>query len=730
MITFDLRYLLIILVLNFSLSVVAQLPDFHVELIVEGFASPTSAVILPDNRMLIAQLNGNVLITSNLDQEPVTTKRYLQLVDINGSAEHGLLSIILDPDFTNNNQFYLYYSTLSNYKNRISRFTHLGDTAFVSDETVIWETTNSYADCCHVGGAMHFLADGTLFISIGDDFTPALAQSLDNDFGKLHRINPDGSIPLDNPFYDTTPGPYNANGELKSIYAFGLRNPFRGAYDQLHDRYWIGEVGGNDHSVAWEDVHEAAAGVNYGWPFCGQTGREPDGSCTEPLYIDPIFTYSHANIAASITAGLFYGGTMFPAEYQGRFFYADYVRNWIRYLDFDVNGAIIDDQPFMDQSLLGGEDPLTVVNMLEGQNGEIYYLSLFNDFQNYTGGVYKIQYELQMGPVCTASTATPSSGPGPSLQVQFNASATDVNNDSLTYTWEMGDGSPILTGQNPQHNYTAPGLYYAQVEISDGDSTQTCPVVEINVGIKMFLDVQLFLEGPLDTVLMLMDDDLRVAGSIPTEEPYTALGFEQAGQGGGEEVLPAVLNVSGNDAIVDWVLVELRDEQNPAEILQTRTALLQRDGDIVELDGINPLYFYVNERPYYLAIRHRNHLACMTFDLVELIANDTIAIDLTDGSTATFGVNAQISTSGEFALWAGNCSLDDQLNYVGVENDRDEILLRIGGVVPTLIVSGYYQEDANLDGKVKYAGKDNDRDIILRNIGGGQVTNSRQEQLP
>ena len=93
--------------------------------------------------------------------------------------------------------------------------------------------------------------------------------------------------------------------------------------------------------------------------------------------------------------------------------------------------------------------------------------------------------------------------------------------------------------------------------------------------------VRTYLQGPWDGSVNLMRDDLRTAGLIPTTEPFTGLGFTHAGGGGGETVSAARLAVTGSNAVVDWVLVELRNKNNPATIVATRSALLERDGDVV-----------------------------------------------------------------------------------------------------------------------------------------------------
>ncbi len=108
--------------------------------------------------------------------------------------------------------------------------------------------------------------------------TPPNAQDLTNPRGKIHRINPDGTVPTDNPFYD------GAGPNCDSIWASGLRNPFRAYYDAPTGRLFVGDVGGNDYSTADEEVDLGAAGANYGWPNCEGTCAAP---CTSPLYSYP-----------------------------------------------------------------------------------------------------------------------------------------------------------------------------------------------------------------------------------------------------------------------------------------------------------------------------------------------------------------------------------------------------------------------------------------------------------
>ncbi len=251
-------------------------------------------------------------------------------------------------------------------------------------------------------------------------------------------------------------------------------------------------------------------------------------------------------------------------------------------------------------------------------------------------------------------------------------------------------------------------------------------IAVVNTGVKLAMKVM--LDGPYDPVTFKMRDDLRIAGSIPAFEPFTVAGFTTVG-GGGEMRQANAFATNGDNAIVDWVLVELRSAITPSTIIATRAALVQRDGDVVAEDGVNAIALLAPAGNYHVAVRHRNHLGVMTASPVALSAIPA-ALDLTNGSVATFGSNAQKVTGTMRLLWAGNTLLDGTLKYVGANNDRDPILVRIGGTVPTNTTSGYWPEDITLDGVVKYVGSGNDRDPILVNIGGTVPTNTRAEQLP
>ena len=126
------------------------------------------------------------------------------------------------------------------------------------------------------------------------------------------------------------------------------------------------------------------------------------------------------------------------------------------------------------------------------------------------------------------------------------------------------------------------------------------------------------LQGPLNTTNGLMNDDLRQLNLLPVTDPYPQLGFQPT-EGRHETVDPSVFSNTGNDAIVDWVFLELRSAGDNTQVVASRSALLQRDGDIVDRNGITPVRF-LNVPPgdYFVAVRHRNHLAVLTLTPVKI----------------------------------------------------------------------------------------------------------------
>jgi Leucine-rich repeat (LRR) protein len=212
----------------------------------------------------------------------------------------------------------------------------------------------------------------------------------------------------------------------------------------------------------------------------------------------------------------------------------------------------------------------------------------------------------------------------------------------------------------------------------------------------------------------LMRDDLRVGGLIPTRSPYADM----------ISCDPTVFSVTGNDAIVDWVWVELRDASDNTMVRHASSALLQRDGDVVAVDGISPLEFSEVEETYYVAIKHRNHLGIMSNTVITFVDNTTEIVDFTTTS-ATFGSNAQTNSgmpSGVMGMWCGNANEDTVVQYSGTSPDTPNVLSEVlndaGNFLnfPTFSIIGYNRNDINMDGIIQYSGTNPDTPFILQNV--------------
>ena len=245
------------------------------------------------------------------------------------------------------------------------------------------------------------------------------------------------------------------------------------------------------------------------------------------------------------------------------------------------------------------------------------------------------------------------------------------------------------------------------------------------------LEAKVFLQGAKVADDFLMHDLLREKDRIPLVEPYTTLKvikdyppiFEHRG-GGKESIHPDILQTTGADAIVDWVLLELRWEYDPSKIIATRSVLVQRDGDIVDIDGQSPVQFLVPQDRYFIAVRHRNHLGVMSAKAQSFFPKATI--DFTD-IRETFYTLADPDQTTQFPmnpidgfnyLWGGNANGDDKIIYQGPGLDKEKIIYDIAfhpdnpDVNYNFIYPGYLIGDSNMDGKMIYQGLNNDVDEL------------------
>ncbi len=260
-----------------------------------------------------------------------------------------------------------------------------------------------------------------------------------------------------------------------------------------------------------------------------------------------------------------------------------------------------------------------------------------------------------------------------------------------TGTWYRYNGDPAVDGTSITVNNVgdAYGLAANEVMVLINFPIDN-PVLEDNT---VSVSARVMLSGAYVSSTGLMRDNLRSLGYLPTAEPYTALGYTFTG-GGGETVAPAVFTATGPDAIVDWVVLELRDKNAPATVIQSRAALLQRDGDVVDLDGKTTSVAFANlaANEYLISVRHRNHLAAATATPVYLNTVATSVVDFTKATSVTMGTDAQRDMGGgKMGLWSGDGNANGQVQNTDIENVWK----------PTNGFSGYQRGDFNLNGEVQ-----------------------------
>src|SRR5215217_5774390 len=292
--------------------------------VADNLFSPTAMEVAPDGRLFVLEQTGAVKVVKDgaLLATPFVT------VPTEFKNERGLVGIQFDPDFTSNGYVYIYWTDPApKPHNVISRFTAAGDVAAPGSRVDLVRLPDLNTPF-HIGGAMRFGPDGKMYVAVGENATPSNAQSLSNPLGKILRVNKDGTIPTDNPFYD------QASGQGKAIWAYGLRNPFSFNIQAGTGRMLINDVGQD----TWEEVNVGQAGANYGWPIS-------EGPTTDSRFKGPLYSYKHTDRdsdGSSVVGSAFYnppaGGweasaKLFPSNYAGQYFFADLTGGFVKRLN-------------------------------------------------------------------------------------------------------------------------------------------------------------------------------------------------------------------------------------------------------------------------------------------------------------------------------------------------------------------------------------------------------------
>jgi len=481
-----------------------SLPSDFSDAVVATVASPTGLAFTPDGRLLITTQPGQLRVVVN------GTLKGTPALDLGTSlctnSERGLLGIAVDPDFATNHFVYLYY-TFKKYGscvgntigtspvNRVSRFTYDtgSNTIAASSELVLVDNILSL-NGNHNGGDLAVGPDGKLYVSVGDSGCRigggncgggnTNAKYRSHLSGKILRVNRnDGTPPGDNPFYNLAnarrcgqPGaaptyPNDDSKPCREIWAYGLRNPFRFAFQPGGSTMFIDDVGQN----VWEEVDEGVKGANYGWNdregFCAN-GQTCSPSAPPAGLTNPIHAYSHADGCNSITGGAFVPAGGWPSSFDGDYLFGDYVCGKIFRLE--RSGSTVSVSQFA--TALGGSS-VVAMRFGPGPNAapSLYYTT-------YAGGgqVRRIDYIGANGnhaPVA-AIAADPTYGPVP-LAVTFDGGASaDPDGDEITqYKWSFGDGATTTTtAPTVGHTYTSAGNRTATLLVIDEVGAQSAPV--------------------------------------------------------------------------------------------------------------------------------------------------------------------------------------------------------------------------------------------------------------
>lgn len=223
-----------------------------------------------------------------------------------------------------------------------------------------------------------------------------------------------------------------------------------------------------------------------------------------------------------------------------------------------------------------------------------------------------------------------------------------------------------------------------------------------------------------DEMVWMMNDDLRSENLIPLDQPFTNL--PNFNHNGIERVSQDVLDNEGINAVIDWVLIEIRDPNAPQEILRTQAALIQRDGDVVNTDGVSPVKIDAKPGKYHIALKHRNHLGVMTAEAVQLDALGIANIDFTSPETLCYGENACATLGDVKALWSGSIKGDGQIIFQGTANGVNEIFFDVlthpenTEAQINFIINEYTNSDADMNCQTIYQGINNDPNAIFFNV--------------
>ena len=321
-------------------------PNFEVQSVWQNLSYPSALAFESERRLLFTErTTGRIRLIERgiLQPDPVA------VLEVAGAGEQGLLGLALHPDFAANRLLYVYCTSPGPLRNRIVRLRERDGHA--EDLRVILDGLP--AAPFHNGGGLRFGPDGKLYVGVGDAGDHQASQDPAVPSGKVLRMNPNGSIPGDNP----QPG--------SLVYALGIGNPAGLAFHPLTGRLFATDSGAD----RGEELNLIRPGGNYGWPRVVGAGRDA-------RFIDPVLTY---RAPAGFTTMTFYTGLRYPPPFRFNLFLGEYAAGVIRrvVLKYPDYAQVERDEVFI-------QSPGPVVEVADGPDGHLYFST--------PSGIYRIIY--------------------------------------------------------------------------------------------------------------------------------------------------------------------------------------------------------------------------------------------------------------------------------------------------------------------------------------------------
>jgi glucose/arabinose dehydrogenase len=460
----------IVILLNVTTGSAQTLPAgfTRVNISQGAISRPTAMVFAPDGRLFVTQQNGVVRIIKN---DKLLSTPFMSL-SVNNAGEGGLIGITLDPNFSSNQYLYVYYTLPDNSRNRVSRFTASGDLVVSGSEKILINLDPNGTSNRHFGGALHFGKDGKLYISVGDNTNPANGQNLDTYFGKILRINPDGTIPAGNPFTSGTE-------QRKRIWSYGVRHAYTFAVQPGTGKIFLNDVG----EKGWEEIDDATLpGKNFGW-------SSAEGNSTNAAFTNPVYAYPHGSgnfAGCAITGGCFFNPTSsnYPSKYFGKYFFQDHCNGWINILDFSGSTPVVSNFATNMGSLMLALDV--------SPSGNLYYI----DISSWT--IFKIVYSTNSAPVIITQPVSQTVSAGQSVTFSVTASGTSP----LAYQWQKNgvNISGATASSYSISNITTSNAGGYRVIISNSFGSVTSNTAQLTVGAYNSTPVAQIINPPSGTM--------------------------------------------------------------------------------------------------------------------------------------------------------------------------------------------------------------------------------------